>query len=202
MYNITDVVRKHIRDGKKILKNDVNKSILFCHIIRVVISPKGLNAPPALAATTVLIQHIFINLLSLLKDVITEHIIKAVVKLSAIGDKKNDNIPVNQYIFLYDSFFLIIIDFNSSNIFLSFMEFIYVIVTKRNKNNSAYSNILFLIKLDIVFIVFVFIDIIEAILHIKPEAIMTNFDLSIFINSSSNTSIYAIINIIKISSFR
>ena len=67
----------------------------FCHTIRVVISPNGENAPPALAATTMLIQPIDINLLlSLPTARRTAHKTNAVVRLSAIGDKKNAITPV------------------------------------------------------------------------------------------------------------
>ena len=38
------------------LKNPKNGITPFCQTIRVVISPNGENAPPALAATTIFIQ--------------------------------------------------------------------------------------------------------------------------------------------------
>ena len=66
-----------------------------CQTIRVVISPKGLKAPPAFAATTILIQPIDKNLVLPFPHANkTEHITKAVVKLSAIGERKNVIIPV------------------------------------------------------------------------------------------------------------
>ena len=43
-------------DGKKRTKNSKNESLPLCHTIRVVMSPKGEKAPPALAATTMLMQ--------------------------------------------------------------------------------------------------------------------------------------------------
>ncbi len=39
-------------DGTNRSKNSKNDSLPFCHTISVVMSPNGLNAPPALAATT------------------------------------------------------------------------------------------------------------------------------------------------------
>ena len=64
-------------------------------------SPKGEKAPPAFAATTMFIQASNINLLFPFPTAITTaHISKAVVRLSAIGDIKNDRIPVITNIFL------------------------------------------------------------------------------------------------------
>ncbi len=65
------------------------------------ISPKGLKAPPALAATTILTQLILVKfLLPLPTANTTAHIVRAVVKLSAIGDRKNEMNPVIQNNFL------------------------------------------------------------------------------------------------------
>ena len=59
-------------------------------------SPKGLKAPPAFAATTILIQPSDKNLpFPLPQASRIEHITKAAVKLSAIGDKKKVIMPVN-----------------------------------------------------------------------------------------------------------
>ena len=90
-------IRKLTTDGRNRLKK-VAKSIRpFCHTIRVVISPNGLKAPPAFAATTMLIQAIPIKAgLSAPTAITTAHIISAVVKLSATGEIKNARIPVNQ----------------------------------------------------------------------------------------------------------
>lgn len=62
-------------------------------------SPKGLNAPPALAATTILTQAIVTNC-GLAAPIVktTVHMIKAVVKLSATGEMQKANIPVIQKI--------------------------------------------------------------------------------------------------------
>ena len=60
-------------------------------------SPNGLKAPQALAATTIFIHPIDKNLLFPFPHAIkTEHITSAVVKLSAIGDKKNVIIAVSK----------------------------------------------------------------------------------------------------------
>ena len=73
---------------------------IFCQTINVVISPKGEKAPPALAATTILMQAIHIKLLFPFATAITTaHINNAVVKLSAIGDIKKESIPVITKIF-------------------------------------------------------------------------------------------------------
>ena len=84
-----------ITKAKKVVKGITP----FCQTIKVVISPNGLNAPPAFAATTILIQAIAINLIFVPPTAIaTVDINNAVVKLSAIGDNKNDNTPVIQNI--------------------------------------------------------------------------------------------------------
>ena len=58
-------------------------------------SPKGLNAPPALAATTTEMQLTTVNLaLSRPKAVTTAPITTAVVRLSSTGDKENAKTPV------------------------------------------------------------------------------------------------------------
>ena len=60
-------------------------------------SPNGLKAPPALAATTILIQATAINLwLSPATAITTVAISNAVVKLSATGEMKNAIKPVSQ----------------------------------------------------------------------------------------------------------
>ena len=64
-------------------------------------SPNGEKAPPALAATTILIHAKQINfLLPLATAITTAHISNAVVKLSAIGDIKKESTPVIIKIFL------------------------------------------------------------------------------------------------------
>ncbi len=69
----------------------------FCQTIRVVMSPKGLKAPPALAATTTLMQARLTNRALAPPTVrITAHISSAVVMLSAIGEMKKASRPVSQ----------------------------------------------------------------------------------------------------------
>ena len=69
----------------------------FCHTMSVVMSPNGLNAPPAFAAITTLMQPSPMN-----RDcptpaaMSTAHMSRAVVRLSANGEITNDNPPVIQ----------------------------------------------------------------------------------------------------------
>ena len=78
-------------------KNVKNSTLPACQTIKVVISPKGLNAPPAFAATTILIQAIEINFgLEMPTAITTAQRTKAVVRLSASGDIKNAITPVIQ----------------------------------------------------------------------------------------------------------
>ena len=67
----------------------------------MVISPKGEKAPPALAATTILIRPGTIKaLLPRPATITTVPRIKAVVKLSAIGERKKAITPEIKNIFL------------------------------------------------------------------------------------------------------
>ena len=60
-------------------------------------SPKGLKAPPAFAATTILMHAIPTNFgFEAPTERTTAHITSAVVRLSAKGDRKNDSAPVIQ----------------------------------------------------------------------------------------------------------
>ena len=60
-------------------------------------SPKGLKAPPALAATTMLMQATVMNLgLPAPTAMTTAPMIRAVVRLSASGEMKNASSPVSQ----------------------------------------------------------------------------------------------------------
>ena len=60
-------------------------------------SPKGLNAPPALAATTTLMQAALMNRpLPAPMAITTAPITSAVVRLSATGEMKNASMPVSQ----------------------------------------------------------------------------------------------------------
>jgi len=60
-------------------------------------SPKGLKAPPAFAATTILIQASTINVVfPAPTDIATAAINKAVVRLSAMGEITKESMPVIQ----------------------------------------------------------------------------------------------------------
>ena len=84
-------------EGTNRAKNAENSTIPFCQTINVVMSPKGLKAPPALAATTMLIQATVTNFrLSPPTAIATVDINRAVVRLSAIGDITNARPPVSQ----------------------------------------------------------------------------------------------------------
>ena len=79
------------------MKNFQKPTMPRCHTISVVMSPKGLNAPPALAATTMLMQP------SEMKRALpaptasnTAHSTSAVVRLSRNGDSTNASPPVIQ----------------------------------------------------------------------------------------------------------
>ena len=68
-----------------------------CHTISVVMSPNGLNAPPAFAATTMLTHaRLMKRVLPLPTASTTAHITSAVVRLSMIGDRKKLMTPVIQ----------------------------------------------------------------------------------------------------------
>ena len=76
---------------QKILKKSKNETNPRCHTIKVVISPKGENAPPAFAATMFISPGTIKALLPLPATITTVPRIRAVVKLSAIGDRKKSN---------------------------------------------------------------------------------------------------------------
>ena len=83
------------------LKKSKKETKPLCQTIKVVISPKGENAPPALAATTIFIRPGTIKaLLPLPATITTVPRISAVVKLSAIGERKKAIIPEITNIFL------------------------------------------------------------------------------------------------------
>ena len=70
-----------------------------CHAMSVVMSPNGLKAPPALAATTTLMQATTTNFgRSRPTASATAPMIRAVVRLSAIGEMTNASPPVIQKI--------------------------------------------------------------------------------------------------------
>jgi hypothetical protein len=84
-------------EGRKSAKKPENEMMPFCHTIRVVMSPKGENAPPALAATTTLIKASNMKrALSAPTAMTTAPISNAVVRLSAMGLMKNASRPVIQ----------------------------------------------------------------------------------------------------------
>ena len=88
---------KFTTDGRNKAKNSKNVAWPLCQTIRVVMSPNGLKAPPALAATTILMQPRATNFgLSEPTANTTAPINSAVVKLSAIGERKKANTPVIQ----------------------------------------------------------------------------------------------------------
>ena len=89
--------RKLTKAGMNNTKNCSNFTNSACHIIRVVISPKGLKTPPALEAITIFIQAILINFKSLGATLSTiAHISMAVVKLLANDEITKANKPVTQ----------------------------------------------------------------------------------------------------------
>jgi hypothetical protein len=97
-------------DGNNVTKS-INVAFQAVHAIRVVISQNGDQAHPALAATTILIADGTKNFGSLHNEIITVDKIKAVVRLSAIGDRKKainqiiQNNFLNEYHLLINFFF-------------------------------------------------------------------------------------------------
>mmetsp|Transcript_47227 Transcript_47227/g.75623 ORF Transcript_47227/g.75623 Transcript_47227/m.75623 type:complete len:251 (+) Transcript_47227:105-857(+) len=84
-------------DGMSSLGNSSSCSFPFCHTMRVVRSPKGEKAPPALAATTMFTQHIATYSCSPWPRLeTTAPISTAVVRLSAMGESQKAIRPVIQ----------------------------------------------------------------------------------------------------------
>ena len=84
-------------DGRTSEKNSLNCTCPACHTMSVVISPKGLNAPPEFAATTTLIQPSTTKVrLDPPTAITTVAMSSAVVRLSATGDNTNARAPVTQ----------------------------------------------------------------------------------------------------------
>ena len=82
-------------EGRNSAKNSKKASLPFCQTISVVMSPKGENAPPALAATTSDTQEIATKRgLSRPSAMTTAPMISAVVRLSSAADRKNASTPV------------------------------------------------------------------------------------------------------------
>src|SRR5215467_10393640 len=81
-----------MREGMNSAKKSANSTMPYCQTIRVVMSPKGLNAPPALAAITTLIQAAAMNRpLPVPIAMTTAPITSAVVKLSDRGDEERQH---------------------------------------------------------------------------------------------------------------
>ena len=86
-------------DGTNRSKNSKNLTTPACQTIRVVMSPNGQNAPPALAATTTLTQAGTRKRgLSRPTLTTTAPMTSAVVRLSSDEDRKNAARPVTQKI--------------------------------------------------------------------------------------------------------
>ena len=108
--------------------------------MRVVISPKGLKAPPAFAATTIFIHASATNFVCPTPTAITTaHISNAVVKLSAIGEIKKERTPVIRKTFLKLKLRATSQARRYSNTFRSVMVLIKVIATSKNMKSSANS---------------------------------------------------------------
>ena len=89
----TQLTREGMNRAKKVPK----PTIPFCQTIRVVMSPKGLKAPPALAPMTTLMQPRETKVgLERPTARSTAHISSAVVRLSATGEMKKASRPVSQ----------------------------------------------------------------------------------------------------------
>ena len=85
------------REGMKMAKNSIKSTFPFCQTIRVVMSPKGEKAPPALAATTMLMQaRTTKRRFPAPTAMTTAPISRAVVRLSATGEMKKASRPVSQ----------------------------------------------------------------------------------------------------------
>ena len=77
--------------------NSSSRTFPFCHTMSVVKSPKGENAPPALAATTMLTQHMdTYSSYPCPRLLITAPMSTAVVRLSAMGESQKAINPVIQ----------------------------------------------------------------------------------------------------------
>ena len=86
-----------ISEGRKSAKKSLNGTMPLCQIMSVVMSPKGENAPPALAATTILTSAPTVAfLLCPTVAMATVPMTSAVVRLSARGERKNAIAPTVQ----------------------------------------------------------------------------------------------------------
>ena len=112
-----------------------------CQTISVVISPNGLNAPPAFAATTTLTHPMTTKRRFRPPTAMTTVAIsKAVVRLSATGDRMKDSTPVAQKSFLSDMRWRNNHARNVSKIPRSSMVLMYVIAASRNRKSSTNSS--------------------------------------------------------------
>ena len=84
-------------DGKNSTKNSKKLSLPFCQTISVVMSPKGEKAPPALAATTMLMQPSATKRCDCEPTAITTApMMSAVVRLSSTAESGKASAPVIQ----------------------------------------------------------------------------------------------------------
>ena len=89
-------------EAGKSAKKSIKGALPAAHAISVVMSPNGLHAPPAFAATTMFIAPATIKFalfLSIVKSTVER--MSAVVRLSATGLIKNAKTPVSQKSLLY-----------------------------------------------------------------------------------------------------
>ena len=121
-------------------KNSWNLTRSACQTIKVVISPNGLHAPPAFAATTIFTQPTATTCgLSFATATNTAAINRAVVRLSAIGEIKNANTPVIQKIQYSDKPFETNQARNAPNKLRSSKVFTKVIAANKNSISLPYS---------------------------------------------------------------
>ncbi len=139
--NNVAVTNQFTTDGTSSAKNSANCTCPFCQTISVVMSPNGLKAPPALAATTILIQARAMKRWSLPPtDITTVDINNAVARLSATGDIKKAIPPVIQNICRRENPWLTSQARSTSKIPRSSMVLMKVMAANRNRNSSANSS--------------------------------------------------------------
>ncbi len=132
-----------VNEGKNRSKNSKNVTLPFCHTIKVVMSPKGEKAPPALAATTIETQLTATKAGEARPTAnTTAPKTKAVVKLSRTPERKNAKIPDIQNSCRYDNPRSTNLIRRTSNTRRSSNVFTYVMATSRNKKSSPYSKII------------------------------------------------------------
>src|SRR6185503_11222273 len=130
-----------MREGTNSAKKSPNSTTPYCQTISVVMSPKGLNVPPALAATTTLMQAAAMNRPLLAPIAMTTApITSAVVKLSATGEMKNASMPVSQNTAWRDNPLEIKRARKASKMLRSLIVLMNVMADSRNNSSSAYSS--------------------------------------------------------------